>query len=447
MGIEQVVNIIIRQGVPPITREAFDTPLFASASPRAGVDRVRIYNSAAAVRADYPDLSPTRQSPEYLWASRVFSQARKPSQVAIGKRANLPTQSFTLVPKPGTGLTYAYRVGTQVVSYTAEGAATVAEITPEIAATHDTVAGAAALLEATSTATSTKLTATSAGLFVPFEVLTPATLSVTQDQADAGIAADLSAFLAASSAWYGITTPFKSQAEVMAIAAWTETNRKFFVYSTIDSAVINTAYDPAAADATVGGALRVRDYARTMGTLYELATDEFMDAAVMARLFGPEPGSTTIANKRLVGVRPVPLTDPQVANLRSYNGNPYVSFSNAATLLNGRMASGAWPDYVRDTDAFARAMQEDVFNAFQAAEKMPQTDSGVTMLENPVRGRAEKGVTSGFLKEGGWTLTSTPIAQQDPADLENRNYGGMQLVAERAGAIQTANPITITFTS
>lgn len=449
MGIEQVVNIVVQQGVPPITREGFSTPLILGTTPRAGTDLVRTYRSAPAVLADYPNLSPTQPAPEYLMAARIFGQTRKPAQVAIGKRANLPTQSFTLVPLAGTSLTYAFRVGTQVVSFTGDASGTVAEATAGLlAALEEEPTGPAlpTLVTGTAGATNLKLVATAPGLFVPLEVLTPATLTVTQDHADAGVAADLAAMKQASSEWYGILTPFTSQAEVMAIAAWAEVNRKFFAYATIDSAVINTAYNSASPDANVGGALRSRNYARTLGTLYELATDDFQDAAAMGRLFGPDPGSTVLANKRFVGVRAAPLSDPQQANLTSYNGNPYVAFSSASTLLNGKMADGGWPDYVRDTDDFGRKMQEDVFNLFQSAEKVPQTDPGVTMLENVVRARAELGVASGFLAEG-WTFTAAPIAELPPESIEARKYSGGTLVAPRQGAIQTADPITVVFTS
>lgn len=442
MGLESVINVVVSAAAPPLTEAGFGTPLILGTTARSGTDLVRYYTTLSGVVADY-----AVGTPEYRMAARCFAQAKRPQQVAIGKRTSKPTQKFLLTPSLLAANTrYAFSVGGVEVSYTTDSSPTLAEYTAGVTAAFGALSPAPTTFTVTSTDSNSTntVTASAAGTWLDFRVLTPSVLDVTQTQVDAGVTNDLSAMLAESGDWYGVLTPFASQAEVMAIAEWTEVNRKLFFFATVDSATYNTPYDEEGPDADVGGALFSRNYARSLG-FPEGATSDAADAAIMARVFGAEPGSITLNLQALVGPQPMALTGTQQANLRARNMNMYLSLAGAPAFLDGRMFSGQFADIVRDTDWFVARIQESLFRVMRSNDKVPYTDAGVVVLTSTVAAVAERAEAAGFLAPG-WTVTAQPVATISEADRAARRYPAITFTGRYAGAIHIVDPLTVTFT-
>lgn len=442
MGLESVVNVVVSAAAPPLTEAGFGTPLILGTTPRAGTDLVRYYTTLSGVVADY-----AVGTPEYRMAARCFAQTKRPRQIAIGKRTALPTQRFLLTPSQVLANTrYAFSVGGVEVSYTTDANPTAAELSAGITAAFGALSPAPATFAVTSTDTNTTntVTASAAGAWLDFRVLTPSVLDATQTQVDAGVTNDLNAMLAESGDWYGVLTPFTSQAEVMAIAEWTEANRKLFFFATVDSATYNSPYDEQGPDADVGGALFSRNYARTLG-FPQGATSDFADAALMARMFGAEPGSITLNLQALVGPQPMALTGTQQANLKSRNMNMYLSLAGAPAFLDGSMFSGQFADIVRDTDWFVARTQESLFRVMRSNDKVPYTDAGVVVLTATVAAQGERAEVAGFLSPG-WAVNAQPVATVAEADRAARRYPAITFTGTYAGAIHIVDPLTVTFT-
>lgn len=439
MGLETVVNVVVNAGARPLTRTGFGTPLILGTSPRAGAELVRYYTTVAAVAADYDLLSP-----EYLMASRVLTQDKRPRQVAIGKRSTKPTQVFTLTPVAANNARYAVEVDGVSFEFTSDASGTQAEAAAGLLAAYGALGEALPMVAASASGgTAMTLTSDTVGVWHNVKVLTPGTISIKQTQGDAGVAGDLTTLLSASNDWYGVLTPFTSQAEVMAIAAWTEANRKLFFYASVDSDLINTTYNATTPDNDVGGALKSRAYARSVG-FFQGSTGDFTDAAAMGRFFGGEPGSIVLNLLALTGSQALALTDPQQKNLTDRNVNPYILFADSPALLKGKAANGTFADLVRDTDNFVRRTQEDVFLELRKQDKVPYTEAGVLIIKNAVSGRAGLEETSGFLAPG-WTVTADAVADVDQAAREERRFPGIYFTGTRAGAIQSVDPLTVTF--
>lgn len=442
MGLESVINVVVSAAAPPLTEAGFGTPLILGTTARSGTDLVRYYTTLSGVVADY-----AVGTPEYRMAARCFAQAKRPRQIAIGKRTSLPTQKFVLTASsllPNTR--YAFSAGGAEVSYTTDASPTLAELTGGITAAFTALSPAPTTFAVTSTdsnATNT-VTASAAGTWLPLQVLTPAVLDVAQTQVDAGVTNDLNAMLAESGDWYGVLTPFASQAEVMAIAEWTEANRKLFFFASVDSLNYTSPYDEQSPDADVGGALFSRNYARTLG-FPQSSTADFADAALMARFFGAEPGSITLNLQALVGPQPMALTGTQQANLRSRNMNMYLSLAGAPAFLDGRMFSGQFADIVRDTDWFVARTQESLFRVMRSNDKVPYTDAGVVVLTSTVAAQGERAEVAGFLAPG-WTVGAQPVATVAEADRAARRYPALTFTGTYAGAIHIVDPLTVTFT-
>lgn len=444
MAYDSVINVVVSEAAPPLSQTGSSTPLIAGTTAREGSELVRFYATMTEVGADYDE-----ESPEYLMAAKVFSQKTRPRKLAIGKRATLPTQSFTFVPVAGNGKTYGFSVDGVEVEFTSDSSGTLAEAVAGLVAEFDAAATAlggdapAVTVTNVGPGTSVKVLADAAGAWHDVKLLTPKTMSMLQDQADAGIQSDLAAFLEETRQWYGVLSPFNSKAEAMKIAEWVEANERFYFLATVDTAVLGT-YVSATPDNDVGGALKSRTYKNSMGT-YQRGTGDFADAALLGRFLGSLPGSLTMHLKAAVGVPGLVLTSTEVNNLKARSMNPYVLMDeDSPALIDGKVFSGQFADIIRDTRWHIEETQRRLFRRLYGAEKLPYTDGGISVLSAEVAGQAEVSERAGFLRDG-WTVTTTPIEETTEQERAERRYPGVLLEANYAAAIHSVDPLRIRF--
>lgn len=440
MGIESIINVLVTATTTSVSQQGFGTPLLLGTTARAGTDLVRYYSTLAGMAADY-----AATTPEYKVAQRIFSQTLRPPRIAIGKRTHLPTQRFTLTPTAANNTRYAFRVGTAVVEYTSDVSGLLTEITAGLVAAFTGLADEApdtALVTDVGPGTAVRVAGSVAGVWNDVQVLTPEVLRIEQDSVDAGVTADLDAIQQAQPDWYGLLTPFPSRAEVLACAAWAEANRKLFFYASTDRAMWNVPYDPEDPDATVGGATKSRNYARTF-FFPQVSTGDFLDAAALGYFLATKPGSTTLHLKSLIGVPALSTTANQETNLKSYYGNVLSFIAGLTVVQDGKSSAGNFVDLVRDTDWHVAGTREDVLMLLAQPGKVPLTDAGVSLLTSVVAARAQRSTVAGLFAEG-WTVTSVPVKDVSPADRAARRYPAITLTATYAGAIHTVDPLTMT---
>ncbi|NNB91480.1 DUF3383 family protein [Corallococcus exiguus] len=438
MGIESVVNVVVTTLTGGVTQQGFGVPLILGSSQRFP-ERVRYYSTTRAMAQD--GFLP--EDAEYRMAARVFAQSPRPPRVAVGRRANRPVQSFTFTPTVANATRYAFQVDDAVVEYTSDASATGAEVTAGLVAAWTALTNKPAVT-VTDVGPGTAVKAVGAvGAWHDVRVLTPKVLAVTQDGADAGVAADLDACATEQPDWYGVLTPTPSRAETLAIAAWVEANRRLFFVASIDSAHLG-AYSAAQPDADTFGALKAGSYMRTL-TVQQASTGDFADAGALGYFLATLPGSVTLHLKTLAGVTVLALTETQVANLEQRNASPYVTLAGRNVLLGGKVAGGEFADVVRDTDWFVARLKEALFQALANANKVPFTDSGITVVTSIVGGQAREGVNAGFLAEEPAPVVSAPRASEVPAaDKAARRLPGVTLTAYIAGAIHSVDPLSVT---
>lgn len=438
-GIELVVDVSVNAATGRLAEQGFGTIMLLGTSPRAGTDLVRYYSRLTSVAADYPP-----GTPEYRVAQRLFEQTPRPARIAIGKRTRLPTQRFTFTPTAFPLTRYAWEVDGVVVEYTSDADATVAEIIAGLAAAWTAAAaelgaGAPDVAVAAFGGTSVRQTSTTPGAWNAVKVLTPKVLGVAQDQADAGVLADLGDLYEFQPDWYGILTLFPSQAEVLAIAGWAQANQRLFFYSTVDSAMRVAPYDSATPDVTVGGALLSRSYSTTAGFPVG-STADFTEVGFLSLFCAKKPGSVTLNMKTVVGAPPLSLTDTERTNLQSYNLNPYITIGNLAKLLGGKVAVGEWVDIIRDTHWNVARTAERVFTVIGNSDKVPMTDEGVSLLTAEVGGQQQVAEESGFLKAG-WKVSAPLVATLSEADRAARRFPNITVEAQYQGAIHFAGVV------
>ena len=391
-------------------------------------ERIRFYNDLDAMITD----GFTVNDAAYKAASAVLAQNPQVTKVAIGRRALNPTLKVDITPTAQNLKAYKVRVVsvTGVVAtatYTSDSTATVAEITAGLKVAIDALALSG--ITTTDNTTYLSITATVATNWFAVEVLDLSVMSSKQTHADPGIATDAAAVNLENSAFYGVTATTASAAEVSALAAWVESNKKLSLRMTQDCEII------AVTTGDIATTLKNANYFRT-GLIFHPAGDAFADCAWFGATFPLDPGSLTFKFKQLAGVPGVPLTATQLANLRGKNCNAFTDYGGINITVDGKLASGEWIDIIRDRDWFESRLQTRIANVMIGSAKIPFTDGGIAQIEAEVRGQLREGIDSGYLTNDPAPLVVVPKASAvSSGDKTLRQLTGISFTAKVAGAI------------
>jgi hypothetical protein len=432
MPIESIVNVSISLSSAGFPRTGYGTPLILSAT-TLFADRVRSYSSVAEmVTAGF-----SATGPECLAAGLAFAQTPRPRTVKIGRLANRPSWAVDLTPIAANSTVYAFEVAGKAISITSDGSATVAEIVTAL----DGGVDGEAISGLTSTDNTTKLTLSGAAgswfqLFATPDMTTR--LTVLNQTADPGVAADLAAIAVADNNWYWIINPWNSKAMIDAISDYAEANGKFFEACTQDSAVINTTLsgtdDVAEANASN---LRTR-------LVYHPDSGAFMDAAEMGRIAPTNPGSASFSDKFLASVDEYELTSTQRANATAKNVGIYERIGAVGRTRNGKTLGGEWADKIIARDALVTNIQAAVYTVVSDGDKLPFTDEGIASVHGAIKGELDRGVADGVLAADPPPVVDVPLASEvSDADKAARTLTGVTFDAVLAGAIVA---VTITGT-
>ncbi|MCC6178818.1 MAG: DUF3383 family protein [Phycisphaerales bacterium] len=419
-AIPDIVQITITSEASKVSQAGFGLPLILS-STAAWVERVREYDSLAAVQADF-----ATSTPEYKQASKVFGQTPRPPKLLIGRAALKPTQRYAITPVVQNNYTYKVKVNGTEVSYLSDGTATLNEIILGLKAAIDALA-----LPITTTDQTTFLRALAnvTGAFFSISASDP-NVGLAQDHADPGVATDLAAIALERNDWYGLLTHFNSKAYVEAAAAWVEANKKLYVVASCDSAMRNTS---SSGTDDLGEALKALSYKKT-AVIDCAGTEDFPDAAAVGRCFPINPGEETWKFKTLAGAPVFSYTATQRSNLRAKNVNFYETTAGVNMLEEGYSASGDYIDFVRYLDFLEARIGERVFGKLSTPNKVPYTDKGIAVVASEISGQLQSDETREALAPG-WTVTVPKAANAAPADKASRTLRDVAFSATYAGAI------------
>ena len=157
------------------------------------------------------------------------------------------------------------------------------------------------------------------------------------------------------------------------------------------------------------------------------------------------------------GVTPETLSLTQAAAAQAKNCNIYVNYNNGTAFIQyGTSCSGQFTDTIIGADALSGQVQTNVFDALEGAPtKIPQTDSGMSVLVAAASAACSQFVTNGYLAQGIWysepfgTLLSgavvpggyyvyaPSISIQSEAVRQTRAGVPLQIAAKCAGAVQS----------
>lgn len=275
------------------------------------------------------------------------------------------------------------------------------------------------------------------------------------DTANSETAADcITAIRAANDRFYSVCFAYElTDAEISAVAAAVEafSAPTLFFYQTDSEDCIKSG---------AGGVLKTLQsakYTRSFG--FYATADSNTAAAVVGLVSGLNSmevnSAYTVAYKTLAGVTAEDLTDEQLTNLTSYNGNAYTTFGNRYSFVYPGISAGDYHvDEMYAIDASTYLIQQNVISGLVASRKIPQTEDGMSMLISFInsacstlanvgmiaggiwKGDAVGKLATGDAIAGGYYVESGSIAAQSAADRAARKSPPIYVALLMSGAIE-----------
>lgn len=271
-------------------------------------------------------------------------------------------------------------------------------------------------------------------------------VTVDDQTADRGIAAEMTAILAADSDWYElIPADAMGGAEIALLATSVQAaTNKFLSAQTQDSDCLSAstgiAYDLSQADRT-----------KTQITFALNDLGQYRNAAISGRFLALDPGTYQRAFKSLSGVTPDTLTTAQLSELHNDYCNTYTEVSiGGVTVVNGDLQRGwssgsteGYSDTYRLIDATVTEIQQRVFSTLRAANKIPMTDPGLSAIRGAIIEAIKSFGPLAFDLDT--VVCNMPrVSDISAADRAARTVNGVTAGATFAGAVNRVN-IALTF--
>jgi len=216
-----------------------------------------------------------------------------------------------------------------------------------------------------------------------------------------------------STQFYGVVVPSGDEQDQLDLAAYCEAANPphYFGVTTGDTAVL----DPLSTD-DIATALSNFGYNKTAvqySTTSAYAICSYLGRILTTRWRGVNT-MITLMYKQEPGVGIEFLSSGQADTLQGKNCNVFTGVANGAHIIQyGQSASGEYTDTIIGADALALDIQTALFNVmYTSSTKIPQTDAGMSILENAVTAACSRYTQNGFLGPGAWNAPGFGNLQQ-----------------------------------
>lgn len=218
-------------------------------------------------------------------------------------------------------------------------------------------------------------------------------------------------------------------------AAWCETEKKIYFYSSSEADILTSA------TTDIATFMKGQNYDRTVSIYHTNSnfeqTPAWMEAGWPGEALPYDPGDQTWAYKTIAGIASYSLTSSERTNALGKNANIYTETAGVDITEQGKVASGEWIDIIRGLDWLESRLQEDVFAALVNVRKIPYTDGGVTAIAGIVEAVLNEAAGQGILVKDSIVVTAPKVADIASADKINRLLPDIDFTATLQGAIQT----------
>jgi hypothetical protein len=457
--ISHVVDVNLSLAANPVALAGFGKLLMVTDETSSTMplsDRIRTYGSIDAVEADWAVGSEVHAaaSAYYAQSASQFAVGLASSSATAGKlTGGLHSDLAALQAITAGGFTISVDGAEKVLA-----ALDFASITTmaEVATVIDTALASDATCTYVEESKSFVITSATAGLLSKVSLpsadvqSTAVSLGLSTGTVFDGTVAEspaeaLAAINSVSEDFYGVVLnrKWRDSSDSVDVATWVEARTKMFFNTSNDGNCLTTA------TSDIMSTLKGMTLDRTLST-YSSTPAQYPSASVAGRAFivNFEGTNTTITLNLKQGptISVEDLTLNQKLNLEAKNGNGFVVVSGINAYSDSRLSSGKWFDTIHGTDWLQNRIETDVFNVlYQSTDKIPYTDSGVSVIRQAVEGGLRQSVTNGLVAPGndlngvfmplGYEIDIIPVSDVSPSDKGNRVYKGISFRAAGAGAI------------
>jgi hypothetical protein len=241
--------------------------------------------------------------------------------------------------------------------------------------------------------------------------------------------------------------------EEIALAVESMTPSTVFVFDSQDSDILEADPDPE----DIATKLKNESYKRTM-PIY--TTSAYLGAGIIGVACGLNNGNAnsafTLFGKTIVGSSTENLTSAQREIVEGKNCNMYLYYANYYKIFQpGVMSNGYFFDQVLNRDMLVNDVQLACMDLLYGNRKIPQTEAGMTMIENAIQKCCESAVTRGHLGAGtytgasflnletgdalpnGYIIQREALADQSEADRALRKSVSFYVTIKEAGAVHS----------
>ncbi len=379
----------------------------------------------------------------YLMVNAGLSANPAASSFMVCQRVNKTTQilklkCLTAVQGAVYGITVTTPLGVSTtIPFTVPGASTTTTVATAILALINAVTGFAGSTSSVDTIT---IASPAAGTLNALSNWT-SNFYVTNTSTDPGIAADLTTAIAGDNTWYGLALDSESKLEIIAAAAFAESNKKLFVTQASESTA------PDNADSTgVASAVQTAAYHYTAVLYNGNNTKAFAGVEWQSARFGgsPTPGNDTWEYNTLPGISVDNLTETQFATLGNKFATGYVNIQGVNVTASGGIANsnsggkngfGEFLDVRRYLDWLLAQISLAYYIALLGPGKTPFTDKGITSLANGLLGALQKGEQAQGGVQGSSVVSQPTAASAGVSDRSNRILRNLNWAQQLAGAV------------
>ena len=476
LAVSDVVNVSVTISPIAAATRNFGAGLLIGVTDVIDVgERIRSYADMDDVGGDFGTTDP-----EYIAATRHFSQNPQPSILYIGRWAQAATHgtlrggvlnSTEKLMSAWTGITAgAFRIDVDGSTKTVSGLNfSAAANLPAVAALIDAgLTGGSVTWDANSGRFIVKSDTTGASSTVAYAVAPvsgtdiSAQLKLTTGLAAApvpGIIAEslvegVGALVDRSGDWYAAEVlPTVANDVFLAAAQYVEAlGKKRIIGTTINTTpVLDSTTSTDLASVCKAAGLK-RTFLQYSAASYAVAA--FFGRAATVDFTGSKT-TLTMKFKTEPGIAAETLTETQAATLKAKNCNVFVNYDNSTAIIQeGVMANGYFFDEVHGLDWLENFIQTEIWNLLYTSKtKVPQTNAGMDLIANKIAGCLQQGVTNGLIAPGQWNadgfgalengdyldagyyIYHPDISTQSQADREARKSVTFQIAVKLAGAV------------
>jgi hypothetical protein len=390
----------------------------------------------------------------YLKALALYSQTKKPTKFKVAKKntnANA-TQTIKFSATPDAGA-FTVKLGANSSSSINFNDLLAAIETAIEATTGITSVTATGAIDAT---TGLTIVFDGADANTPFATLTEGANTLTSGGSPVTITIITTVHGSAVETWTQATTNLinedsefyflaadtVTEADILEIAAVVNANKFVYVTTQNDANVLTATAGNTAED------LKNLSYKKT-GFIWANTAANHADASFLGIGAPEKPGTLTYEIKKVSGViagsdsNATPFTTTQVTNLDAQNVIYVETLGGGASIINAKMVNGDFFDIQRLEDKIVFDVTNSVFSRIQNAKKIPQTQTGIDIIEQAIRTPLDQLVIDGAIKSD-FAIVMPAIDSVSAADLSGRILRNVTINVSGTGAFHTVN-MTINF--